>query len=133
MRGLKRDIVTDVREAVLPDAALREVQKFLADRFRGRSVRIYEAGGGSLSILPSSSLNNPKISVVDIDETQLRNNSYADTEIIGDIQTYVFPPDSFDRRTCDSRVCRGYPKGWPRTPQSTVHLLQLLPGSPSHV
>jgi SAM-dependent methyltransferase len=100
MRGQKRDIVTNVREAVLPGVALREVQEFLADKFRGKYVRIYEAGGGSLSILPLSSLNNPAISVVDIDETQLRNNGYADTKILADIQTYVFPPNSFDLIVC---------------------------------
>src|SRR5262249_38878398 len=35
-------------------------------------------------------------------------------------------------RTSDSRACRGCPRGWPRSPQSTVHLLQPLPGWPSH-
>src|SRR3977135_1337552 len=34
--------------------------------------------------------------------------------------------------TAGSRACRGCPKGWPRTPQSTVHLLLPLPGWPSH-
>src|SRR5579864_9379052 len=41
--------------------------------------------------------------------------------------------ESSSLRTCDSRVCRGCPKGWPQTPQSIVHLLQPLLGSPSHV
>jgi SAM-dependent methyltransferase len=100
MKAQKRDIISDAREDVLPNVALREVQEFLADKFRGKDVRIYEAGGGSLSILPLSSLNDPSISVVDIDETQLRNNSYADCKILGDIQTYVFPPDSFDLIVC---------------------------------
>jgi SAM-dependent methyltransferase len=100
MRTQKRDIVSNAREGALPNVALREVQEFLADKFRGKYVRIYEAGGGSLSILPLSSLNGPTISVVDIDETQLRNNSYADNKILGDIQTYVFPPDSFDLIVC---------------------------------
>jgi 2-polyprenyl-3-methyl-5-hydroxy-6-metoxy-1,4-benzoquinol methylase len=100
MRVQKRDIVTNVREAVLPDVALREVQEFLADKFRGKAVRIYEAGGGSLSILPLSSLTNPSITVVDIDETQLRNNRYADTKILGDIQTYILPANSFDLIVC---------------------------------
>jgi SAM-dependent methyltransferase len=100
MGAQKKNIVTSVGEAVLPDVALRDVQKFLTERFRGRSVRIYEAGGGSLSILPLSSLNNPSITVVDIDETQLRNNGYADTKILGDIQTYVLPSNSFDLIVC---------------------------------
>src|SRR4030081_3922368 len=34
--------------------------------------------------------------------------------------------------TAGSRACRGCPKGWPRTPQSTVPLLLPLPGWPSH-
>jgi SAM-dependent methyltransferase len=96
----KMDIVASVREGDSPDVALREVREFIADRFRGKNVRIYEAGGGSLSVLPLSSLNKPAISVVDIDETQLRNNGYADTKILGDIQTYVFPPNSFDLVVC---------------------------------
>ena len=95
-----RDTTTGARDAVSPSVALREVQKFLADRLGGRFIRIYEAGGGSASILPLSSLNNRSILVVDIDETQLRNNSYADTKILGDIQTYVFPPNSFDLIVC---------------------------------
>jgi SAM-dependent methyltransferase len=100
MRTQKRDIVSSAREGVLPNVALREVQDFLADEFRSKYIRIYEAGGGSLSILPLSSLKAPTISVVDIDETQLRNNSYADSKILGDIQTYVFPPASFDLIVC---------------------------------
>jgi SAM-dependent methyltransferase len=96
----KMDIVASVREGDSPEVALREVREFLADRFRGKNVRIYEAGGGSLSVLPLASMNKPVISVVDIDEVQLRNNSYADNKILGDIQTYAFPPDSFDLVVC---------------------------------
>jgi SAM-dependent methyltransferase len=87
-------------DAASPRSALREVQEFLIDKLRGKFVRIYEAGGGSASILPLSSLDNRTILVVDIDETQLRNNSYADSKILGDIQTYVFPPNSFDLIVC---------------------------------
>jgi SAM-dependent methyltransferase len=100
MTAPKGDALTKFRESVLPDVALRRVQQFLLDKFRGKSVRIYEAGGGSLSILPLASMDNPTISVVDIDETQLRNNQYAKNKILGDIQTYVFPPDSFDLVVC---------------------------------
>ena len=95
-----RDIAANGMRSIAPGAALREVQEFLADKFAGRFVRIYEAGGGSASILPLSSLNRRSIVVVDIDEIQLRNNKYADTKILGDIQTYVFPPNSFDLITC---------------------------------
>jgi SAM-dependent methyltransferase len=93
-------IATDAREAVSPDVAISNVQKFLVERLRGKHVRIYEAGGGSISILPLSSFEGRSISVVDIDPTQLRNNSYADTKILGDIQTYVFAPNSFDLVVC---------------------------------
>jgi SAM-dependent methyltransferase len=96
----KMDVVASVREGDSPDVALREVREFIADKCRGKYVRIYEAGGGSLSVLPLSSMNKPTISVVDIDEVQLRNNSYADNKILGDIQTHVFPPDSFDLVVC---------------------------------
>lgn len=92
--------VSNIGEAASPELALRNVQNLIVEKFRGKSVRIYEAGGGSLSILPLSSLNNPSIAVVDIDETQLQNNSYADTKILGDIQTYAFPPSSFDLIVC---------------------------------
>src|SRR5262245_25962673 len=40
--------------------------------------------------------------------------------------------ESSSLTTADSRVYRGCPKGWPRTPQSTVHPRQPLPGWPSH-
>jgi SAM-dependent methyltransferase len=83
-----------------PDAALRQVQEFICEKLRGKSVRIYEAGGGSASVLPLSSLTNRTIVVVDIDENQIRNNNYADTKILGDIQTYEFPANSFDLIAC---------------------------------
>jgi 2-polyprenyl-3-methyl-5-hydroxy-6-metoxy-1,4-benzoquinol methylase len=104
MSEQETDALTGARGAEMPDDALREVQEFLVDRLRGKSVRIYEAGGGSVSMLPMASLNNPTISVVDIDETQLRNNRYADNKILGDIQSYVFPPESFDLVVCHNVI-----------------------------
>jgi SAM-dependent methyltransferase len=95
-----RKIGTESRETVLPDVALREVQEFIANRLSGKSVRVYEAGGGSLSVLPLSSMNHPTVTVVDIDEIQLRKNNYADVKILGDIQTYAFPSNSFDLIVC---------------------------------
>ena len=86
--------------ALPPYLALAHIGKLIADKFRGRKIRVYEAGGGSLSILPLSSLGHPTISVVDIDEVQLRNNSYADVKILGDIQSHSFPPNSFDLVVC---------------------------------
>jgi 2-polyprenyl-3-methyl-5-hydroxy-6-metoxy-1,4-benzoquinol methylase len=85
---------------VSQDSALRQVQEIIEKWFRGKDARIYEAGGGSISCLPLSSLGHPNITVVDIDETQLRNNNYANNKILGDIQTYSFPNNSFDLITC---------------------------------
>jgi SAM-dependent methyltransferase len=93
-----------IESAALPDVALRELQKFVVAQLHGDQVRIYEAGGGSLSIVPMALLNNPTVTVVDIDETQLRNNRYADNKILGDIQTHVFPTDSFDLVVCHNVI-----------------------------
>jgi hypothetical protein len=69
---------------------LHDLQELLAKALRNRQVRIYEAGSGSASVLPLASLNRGSIVVVDIDETQLSNNHYADCKILGDIQTHEF-------------------------------------------
>jgi SAM-dependent methyltransferase len=63
-------------------------------------LAIYEAGGGSTSFLPLEVLERSHVTVVDIDEEQIRNNDYAQTTILGDIQTYRFNPDSFDLVIC---------------------------------
>ena len=62
------------------DFALQEVQEILKNRLSGKRVRIYEAGGGSISCLPISSFDHTFLTVVDVDEEQLRNNSYADVK-----------------------------------------------------
>jgi SAM-dependent methyltransferase len=92
--------ICEKSEATSRDTALREVQGLLAKRFSGKSARIYEAGGGSLSALPLPLMEHPTVTVVDIDEIQLSNNKYADVKILGDIQTYEFPPESFDLIVC---------------------------------
>jgi SAM-dependent methyltransferase len=63
-------------------------------------LSIYEAGGGSTSFLPLDALRRAHVTVVDIDENQIRNNDYAQETILGDIQTYRFPPGSFDLVIC---------------------------------
>jgi hypothetical protein len=63
-------------------------------------LAIYEAGGGSTSFLPLKVLNRAHVTVVDIDEDQIRNNDYAQKAILGDIQTYRFKPNSFDLVIC---------------------------------
>ena len=64
------------------------------------NLAIYEAGGGSTSFLPLSVLNRAHVTVVDIDEDQVRNNTYADKTILGDIQSYRFRPKTFDLVIC---------------------------------
>ncbi len=63
-------------------------------------LAIYEAGGGSSSFLPVDVLSRSHVTVVDIDEDQVRNNTYADEAILGDVQTYRFGSDTFDVVIC---------------------------------
>ena len=97
-------IAATTGEAMSPSTALHEVRELLADKLRGKTVRIYEAGGGSLSVLPLSALDGYTVSVVDVDQVQLNNNTYADVKILGDIQTYKFPPNSFDLVMCHNVI-----------------------------
>jgi SAM-dependent methyltransferase len=64
------------------------------------NLAVYEAGGGSTSFLPLSVLERAHITVVDIDEHQIRNNDYAQKTILGDIQSYRFQPETFDLVIC---------------------------------
>jgi SAM-dependent methyltransferase len=63
-------------------------------------LAIYEAGGGSSSFLPIDVLGRSHVTVVDIDEDQIRNNSYAQEAILGDVQTYRFGSETFDIVIC---------------------------------
>jgi SAM-dependent methyltransferase len=63
-------------------------------------LAIYEAGGGSTSFLPLSVLDRAHVTVVDIDQDQIRNNTYAQETILGDIQSYRFQPGAFDLVIC---------------------------------
>lgn len=63
-------------------------------------LAIYEAGGGSSSFLPIDVLSRSQVTVVDIDQDQVRNNTYADEAILGDVQTYRFAPETFDIVIC---------------------------------
>ena len=63
-------------------------------------LNVYEAGGGSTSFLPTQVLRRSHVTVVDIDEEQLRNNGYAQQRILGDIQTHRFAQSSFDLVIC---------------------------------
>ncbi|TPQ27236.1 SAM-dependent methyltransferase [Bradyrhizobium guangdongense] len=79
---------------------LAGVHEFLRKEFKGRNVRIYEAGGGSRSYLPLEDLSISSVTVVDIDPVQIADNRYGDQKVLGDIQEYVFPPNSFDLIVC---------------------------------
>ncbi|WP_426436861.1 class I SAM-dependent methyltransferase [Bradyrhizobium genosp. P] len=80
--------------------SLLTVHSILEARLPDGPLSIYEAGGGSTSYLPLDVLHRAHVTVVDIDEDQIRNNSYAQRPILGDIQTYRFAPHSFDLIIC---------------------------------
>jgi SAM-dependent methyltransferase len=81
------------------DSLLR-IHEILGDQLPDGVVEVYEAGGGSISFLPTDVLRRAQITVVDIDEDQLRKNGYAQNTILGDIQTHRFRPESFDLVNC---------------------------------
>ena len=80
--------------------SLLAVHGILGTRLPPTSLSIYEAGGGSTSFLPLDVLRRAHVTVVDIDEDQIRNNDYAQEAILGDVQVHRFAPDSFDLVIC---------------------------------
>jgi SAM-dependent methyltransferase len=88
----------------LPPGEAREsllaVHDILSTTLPLGNLAIYEAGGGSTSFLPLDVLRRAHVTVVDIDEDQIRNNDYAQEKILGDVQTWRFPPGSFDLIIC---------------------------------
>ncbi len=80
--------------------SLLAVHEMLSTSLGASRLAIYEAGGGSTSFLPLNILNRAHVTVVDIDENQIRNNDYAQEKILGDIQTHRFAPESFDLVIC---------------------------------
>jgi 2-polyprenyl-3-methyl-5-hydroxy-6-metoxy-1,4-benzoquinol methylase len=80
--------------------SLMTVHEILNVELPVHGLSVYEAGGGSTSFLPPEVLRRSHVTVVDIDEDQIRNNSYAQETILGDIQTWRFPPHSFDLIIC---------------------------------
>jgi 2-polyprenyl-3-methyl-5-hydroxy-6-metoxy-1,4-benzoquinol methylase len=80
--------------------SLLAVHEVLRRELPSGQLAIYEAGGGSSSFLPLEILNHSHVTVVDIDEDQIRNNDYAQEAILGDVQTYRFKPESFDLVIC---------------------------------
>jgi SAM-dependent methyltransferase len=80
--------------------SLLTVHSILEARLPATDLEIYEAGGGSTSFLPLNVLRRGHVTVVDIDEDQIRNNTYAHETILGDIQSYRFQPETFDLVIC---------------------------------
>jgi SAM-dependent methyltransferase len=80
--------------------SLLAVHEVLRRELPAGQIATYEAGGGSLSFLPREILNRSHVTVVDIDEDQVRNNTYADEAILGDVQTYRFARETFDLVIC---------------------------------
>jgi SAM-dependent methyltransferase len=80
--------------------SLLAVHGILDTKLPPTSLAIYEAGGGSTSYLPLDVLRRAHVTVVDIDEDQIRTNDYAQETILGDVQTYRFPLGTFDMVIC---------------------------------
>ncbi|MBR0965184.1 class I SAM-dependent methyltransferase [Bradyrhizobium diazoefficiens] len=80
--------------------SLLAVHDVLRRRLPLGPLATYEAGGGSCSVLPPDLLGRSRVTVVDIDEDQVRNNTYADEAILGDVQAYSFGRESFDLVIC---------------------------------
>jgi SAM-dependent methyltransferase len=96
-RVLARD---DLGIGSIPGTSLSAVHDLLLSKFAGQNIRIYEAGGGSMSYLPQELIGRAEKTVVDIEEKQLRKNFYAEHKICGDIQRAHFRRDSFDLVVC---------------------------------
>lgn len=80
--------------------SLLAVQDALRRELPQGPLAVYEAGGGSCSVVPPELLSRSKITVLDIDEDQVRNNTYAHEAILGDVQAYRFGQETFDLVIC---------------------------------
>ena len=86
--------------SVTGHTSLQAVHELLAKHLSGKKNRIYEAGGGSVTFIQPDVRGDAEVTVLDIDKTQLQNNAYANKKILGDVQQYAFPQDSFDLVVC---------------------------------
>src|SRR5215472_11222605 len=75
--------------------SLQTVHQLLKTRFNGKNIRIYEAGGGSMSFLQSSFLDKADVTVLDIDEIQLKNNCHGDKKNFGRYPDLCFSRQQF--------------------------------------
>jgi SAM-dependent methyltransferase len=80
--------------------SLLAVHGILGQRLPPTGLAVYEAGGGSTSFLPLEVLRRAHVTVVDIDENQIRSNDYAHERILGDVQSHRFAAGSFDLVIC---------------------------------
>lgn len=76
--------------------SLAGVHATLQDLLPTGEIAIYEAGGGASSYLPAALLRRARVTVVDIDPTQVAHNRYAATAICGDVQIHRLAPESVD-------------------------------------
>jgi ubiquinone/menaquinone biosynthesis C-methylase UbiE len=74
------------------------LQAFVDDELKDRTVQLLEAGCGSASNLRFG--EKVRITGIDISKKQLERNSALAEKILGDIQSYQFPPESFDAIVC---------------------------------
>ena len=54
------------------DTSLQAVHELLAKRFSGKSIRIYEAGGGSATFIQPNIRSAAEVTVLDIDKTNFK-------------------------------------------------------------
>ena len=98
----------------LPDE-LALVHPQILERFGTKRIRIFRAGRGSSSYLAQGILDRSEIVVVDIDATQLERNQYATTKIFCDIETQLFPQNSFDLIVCYTALRRQAQESCPKS------------------
>ena len=77
-------------------SSLAQVHATLMRLLPPGDLTVYEAGGGAASYLPTGLLQRSRVTVVDIDPTQIANNAYAETKVCGDVQTHRLSPGSID-------------------------------------
>ncbi len=78
---------------------IQNLQIFLdRELFSHSSVRLLEAGCGSASNLNFA--GQVRLVGIDISKKQLARNTVLHEKIAGDVQSYEFPPDSFDAIIC---------------------------------
>lgn len=78
--------------------SIQKLQQFLDNTFRNEAHKVLEAGCGSFTYVTIAGNNH--ITGIDISQEQLDKNTKLDEKILGDLQTYDFPENSFDAIVC---------------------------------